>query len=193
MRIRWRSMIVIQVVWFTLLLVARLGLANDEDMLQQKEAPHHSDPSVQDTTQAHVASHGGVVESLGDRHVELVLNKLNDQGQATVEVYVLDAKGQTLSVEGMSAIAHVWSSDKKTSLTLPLEIVRGKSAGAPSHFEAPYSLPEEVEGRLTVVVGLTIDGQFDNIRYSVPASPHAEDKSDHEKNQEHGQAPAHHH
>lgn len=128
---------------------------------------------IEEGDSQHKSPHGGIVKTLGNRHVELVLIH---HGEPKIKVYVLDEKENTISVEGMSAGVYLKLPDGQTQ-NIALEIVKDSNKTEPAYFESPFKIPQEIEGDILAVVSLTMDGERHNLRYTI--AEHKDKKESH--------------
>lgn len=127
---------------------------------QAHEGEHHDAPGAKahghDAKQAgeahaHQAPHGGIVRSVGKRHVELVV------GANTLSVYVLGDKMKPLPAGGPGkAIVQVPGKGKQTVALAPMK----------DHLMGPFAL--KGARAFVAIVSLPVDGKTEVVRFSYP-------------------------
>lgn len=108
---------------------------------------------------AHAAPHGGMVESAGSGHMEMVLSDGN------LFIYPFDAAEQPLSVEGITDATAIIQAEGETEQTITLtpmgDHLMGTLPGGANHFTAHVSMPVEGE-TWTAHFSVEMNGESDH-------------------------------
>ncbi len=113
--------------------------AKAKDVHGEQNMPGQMD--MEEDDHAHAAPHGGMVESAGNGHMEMVLSDGN------LFIYPFDAAEEPLSVEGITDATAVIQAEGEAEQTITLtpmgDHLMGSLYGDANHFTAHVSMPVE--------------------------------------------------
>ena len=144
---------------FSGLLVLSLSACGNKTTDDHSEQNRPGEMEMQDDDHAHAAPHGGMVESAGSGHMEMVLSDGN------LFIYPFDATEQPLSVEGITDATAIIQAEGEAEQTITLtpmgDHLMGTLPGGANHFTAHVSMPVEGE-TWTAHFSVEMNGESDH-------------------------------